>query len=354
MPSSVQTVRLVGLTALAVLLLVAFSPLFFQIYRTAAFNIVPRDDYGPYLQFILGKGGSLPGSPMIYRPWSVIVAVPFYYGLPFYAFSNLPTIDDAYLRATAALAAVSYLSVIGSAAVMFAICRRKLQASQKASLIVALLSMSLSAYVAQVGIDPLAILVITVLLYLIDRGWPFYLTLVLSTFMNEKIVFFIAIVLGLRLIFGRQWSEVPRLIVCGAAVISYLVVRILVYLPGYENQMMPASFLGTLIGTIPLMLSTKGVVTNLVPIGLVAVLAILAYRGIDRLNLRVQLVQKADVLVFVALLLIGMAIKMEYTIGRLVMFAYPLYLPVLSRWIDDWFPDRATAPVSRRIGTGPA
>jgi hypothetical protein len=337
--------RLLTLAIGVTLTLALFSPLFFEIYRAAAFNTAPRDDYAPYLQYILGQGGAAPGSPMIYRPLSVIVSVPFYYGLPFYAFSNLSEVDSAYLRATAALAAVSYLSVLGSAAVLYATCRRKLHASPKGSLLIALISISLSAFVGRTGIDPLAILAISVLLFFIDRGWPFYVALALSPFINEKVVFVIGIVLFVRFAADRQLSALPRLILCAVAVAAYFVVRIVANVPGNENQLMPATFISTMLSSVPLLFSAKGVYTNLLPVILMGVLAVLAYLGISRFDLRVRVVHRADIVVFVALMLIGLAIDVDFTLGRLVMFAYPLYLPVLSLWIDKWFPQTAEAQV---------
>ena len=120
------------LVALAVVFLVALAvPLFFEIYRTMAFNTHPRDDYGPYLQALVGEGGKIPGAPMVYRLFSVAAAIPFYYLLPVYSFSKLPPLDPAYLRATEALAAVSWLSILATAGVIFLICRQKLGASTK-------------------------------------------------------------------------------------------------------------------------------------------------------------------------------------------------------------------------------
>ncbi len=96
---------------LALVVLVSV-PVYFSDYRAAAFNIFPRDDYSPYLLAMTGETGDgpnrqaelFPSAPMAHRPLSVAAALPFYYVLPYYAFTNIEAPDEPYLRATAALA----------------------------------------------------------------------------------------------------------------------------------------------------------------------------------------------------------------------------------------------------------
>jgi len=330
------------LTALLVLLFLLSIPLFFEIYRAAAFNTAPRDDYGPYLQRLVGQGGEFPGAPMNYRLLSVLAAVPFYFLMPTYSFSNLANIDPHYLRATEALAAVSYLSLLASAGVIFLICQKKLGATTKSSLVVALLSVFFSAFISQVGVDPIAIFVISLLLYLIDRPWLFSALLLLSVGINEKIVFLFAIIFALRLIFERDRTTVVRFGVAAVAAVGYFAIRLVVNAPGWESQMAPSSYLPTFVSMIPYMFSFKGLVTNLMPTLVIAALALLDLHTVNRLHIDSPVWRRSDSLVFVVVLMMGMAINIQYTVGRLVMFTYPLYLPMLSRRIDDWFPDAET------------
>jgi hypothetical protein len=99
------------------LLSTLFHPFFFLIFRLMAFNTVPRDDYAPYLLWLLHQpGGAFPGSPYGYRILSVLVAAPLYYLMPALPLTNLPAdLAPAYLKATAALAAVSYLAMLAAA-----------------------------------------------------------------------------------------------------------------------------------------------------------------------------------------------------------------------------------------------
>ena len=331
--------------AIVLLFLLVTVPLFFDIFATAAFNIHPRDDYGPYLQAIVGQGGRVPDAPMVYRLFSVLAAVPIYFLLPVYAFTNLPDIDPQYLRATEALAALSYLSILASAGVIFLICRKFLEATVKSSLIVALLSLFFSSYTGE-GVDQIAILIICVLLYLIDRPIPFAVLMLLSIGFNEKVAFLFVIIFGLRLIVSRDRAALPQLGVSLLAAIGYVAVRLAVHAPGWENQMTPSTFLPGIIATVPYFTDAKGLVTNIVPTFIIGVLAWVDLTTADRLRVDSPIWRRSDVLVFVCMLFLGMAIGMQFTVGRLVMFTYPLYLPLLALWIDEWVPDPARSAVA--------
>ena len=85
------------------------------------FETVPRDHYEPFLLWLLGQpGGRLPSSPFGYRILPMVAAAPFYYLLPPITFSGLPaTVSLPALKATGAIAALSYLSVIATSVVVY-------------------------------------------------------------------------------------------------------------------------------------------------------------------------------------------------------------------------------------------
>jgi hypothetical protein len=337
--------RFLLIGAIVLLILLVTVPLFFDIFATAAFNIHPRDDYGPYLQAIVGQGGRVPDAPMVYRLFSVLVAVPMYFLLPVYSFTNLTDIDPRYLQATEALAALSYISILASAGVIFLICRKHLEATVKSSLIVALLSLFFSSFTSE-GVDQIAILIICVLLYLIDRPIPFAVVMLLSIGFNEKVAFLFVIIFALRLIVSRDRAALPLLGASLVAAIGYVAVRLAINAPGWENQMTPSTFLPGILATVPYFTSAKGLVTNIIPTVIIGVLAWVDLTTADRLRVDSPIWRRSDVLVFVCMLFLGMAIGMQFTVGRLVMFTYPLYLPLLSRWIDEWAPDPVRSAVT--------
>jgi len=101
-------------------------PLFFDVYRGAAFNIMPHDDYVPYLLYLLGEeGGAEPLNPAGYRLIAVAVAIPFYYILPRFSFSILEGVGDTYLQALEALSLVTYLAVVTASFVIYLLTRNR-------------------------------------------------------------------------------------------------------------------------------------------------------------------------------------------------------------------------------------
>jgi hypothetical protein len=105
---------------LALLLVLMTIPRFFDVFRTMAFNTVPRDDYAPYLLHFIGeKPDFTVYSPYGYRIFSFLMAFPFYKLLPVYRFTNLPALDESYLRATQALAMTSYLAILAACLTIF-------------------------------------------------------------------------------------------------------------------------------------------------------------------------------------------------------------------------------------------
>jgi len=86
---------------------------------------------------------------------------------------------------------------------------------------------------------------------------------------------------------------------------------------------------------------------NLLPIALVIILMGAAVYANHKTVRAAPYFQDSDVVVFMVLFLIAAVTDLQFTIGRVVMFAFPLYLPVASKLIDT----RSTAP-GYRIGAG--
>lgn len=316
-------------------------PIFFDIYREAAFNITPRDDYAPYLQYLIGHGGEMPSAPYVYRLFSVAIAIPFYYLLPAYTFSNLAGVDTSYLMAVEALSAVSYLSIVLTAVMIFFLARRRYGASPLASLVTALTSILLMEFVSRIGIDPLAVLMIAVLLYWIDRPWIFSLLIFVAIGINEKILFLFALLTFFRvvevLLKRRKKIEKSLLIpwmASWAALAGYFLVRAIVPVPGFENQINPATYWDNLIRTLRLSVSIKGLIQNGLPIVICAILAgSFSFQIAGKKNSD-ETIYGGDGIVFLAFLLIALVIDLQYTAGRVVMFTFPLYLPAMARLLD--------------------
>jgi hypothetical protein len=150
---------------------------------------------------------------------------------------------------------------------------------------------------------------------------------------------------ALRLLIARDRATALMLAAAVTALGAYVVIRLAVGATGNENQLSPSTYLGSIIRMIPQMVSFKGAVTNLLPTAIVAVLATLAWQTGRHWRPPGRLWRWSDSLVFVAILAAALAIDQpgvadaEFSIGRTVMFTYPLYLPMLALRIDNWFPD---------------
>lgn len=170
MGTSSLRVRLSESTALFVILMLLSCPIFFEIYRTSIFNVVPRDDFAPYLLFLTGNGGSVPGTWHGYRLISVLLAVPFYYVLPELRFSLLsPNVSAPYLRATEALSFTSFLFMTLGVVLIFRIARDRFGCSLSPSLAAGLLGFSFYHFTFLPGVDPIAIFFIAAGLYFLEK-----------------------------------------------------------------------------------------------------------------------------------------------------------------------------------------
>ncbi len=89
------------------------------------FDTLPRDDYAPFLLWLAGApGGAFPESPYGYRLLTMVAALPLYYALPALRLTNLPAaLTPQYVQATAAIAALSYLSLLAAGLLSYRIAR---------------------------------------------------------------------------------------------------------------------------------------------------------------------------------------------------------------------------------------
>ncbi|CAH2599810.1 conserved membrane protein of unknown function [Rhodovastum atsumiense] len=315
--------------ALFALVAVALSPFYFVIFRLMAFGTVPRDDYAPFLLALLGEpGGAMPESPYGYRLLSVLVAAPFYYLLPSLPLTNLPPdLPLPSLRATEALAFVSYLAMILAGFVAFATARTREGLPPATAALAGLLLFVLCWYSQFFALDPLAILVIALLLWLLPRpGW-FAAVMLLAPLTNEKIIIVFAVWLSLRCIvsaserqrLGRAW--LATLLAGGL----YLAMVMLVHLPGNEYQLDTAGYFATIRTNLAAWASGRGLVLNVLPLLVLAGLALLGHRFPGAPGHRRRIVA-ADLMVIPALVVVALVLTQFFQVGRIVMHAAPLFV----------------------------
>src|SRR6266851_4888074 len=220
-----------------VICLISF-PVFFDIYRKVACNTAPRDDYAPFLLLFISHQGRWPGSPFGYRILSVIPAIPLYWLLPFYKFSLLPKTDLAYLKATEALSAVSFLATAGAATVAFKMVRSKLGRGLGEAAFAAMLTIALAHFDGIGGVDPVGVLFVFVLLYCFERGAIFCPLVIVAPFANEKTLFFFLFLVAGRLIFVPSFwrSHIWQIAAVVASLAIYIIVLKFSGLLGNEGQ----------------------------------------------------------------------------------------------------------------------
>ncbi len=318
------------------LLFLITSPLFFEIYRTAVFNTVPRDDYAPYLLALIGENGQIPNPTYVYRVLSVTIAIPFYYLLPVYYFTNLSNADVPYLKATQALSFVSYVSLVVTALIIYAIARKKFNARVESSFIVGVLSFFLSNYISKIGIDPFVILIISLLVFYIKNPRVFLPLAFISIAINEKISVIFATIFIFRFFISiknhRKFGYFYQLLFSCGGVLIYLVVTYGLRLPGNEVQTNPKYFISSFQSSLFNTMSIKGLYFNILPVVILLLIIFLVIKF-----RRQSFFDVSDVSAFFVLLILALLTTKGYNIGRIVMHSYPLYLPYLVFFIDDIF-----------------
>jgi len=306
--------------ALAILL----SPFFFVLYRLEVFSTLPRDDYAPYLLWLNGDAsGGIPDSPYAYRLLSVALAWPFLHLLPAIPLSNIPgDLPSGFLRATAALSALSYLGTLGTALLTVRLAQREAGLDLPASLLAGALAWLLCWQTQITAIDPVALMAITGGLCLLRRPLWFSALMLLSIGLNEKIALTLAIWLALRCLASTEDRRMlwrPALAAC-LAVLGYGLLVLLLRRGGNEYQMQPASFPITIAENLRAYLSTRGLLLNVLPTAMLAVIGWLGYRP------RPGLFARIDMLVIPAMMAVALVLTHLFQAGRLVMHAAPIFV----------------------------
>ncbi len=323
---------------LTLLLLLMTIPRFFEIYRTMAFNTIPHDDYATYLLHFLGEKSyfTIAYSPYGYRVLSYLAAAPFYELLPVYRFTNLPPIDENYLRAYQALAMSSYLAILAACLLIYLTAKNRLRLSIPISLLSAFMAFMLFEFTNMSAVDPMAIFLISLLFYFLEQPAPFSAIVLLSVPFNEKVsvVFFMLLIARLaiqRKAFQERWQLLFTMLAMGV----YFLIRTVVGLPGFEHQTSINSFLPSFIYTLRDTLSLKGAIQNLLPIFILLLIYFLALQSLK--HKRTPYFFWSDILVLAGLALLAFVTRLEYTVGRIVMYSFPLYLPAACASIGIFF-----------------
>jgi hypothetical protein len=313
----------VNTAAVFLLACVVSLPLFFEIYRIAAFNTVPSDGYERFVLYFTSGKGSWPGAPFGYRALSVLAAVPFYWILPLYRFT-LSHGDPSTLRALQALAFLSFVAIAATATVAYIAVRRTLRGSASEAAFAASFSIVLSGFCGRgADIDALAIFLIFLLLYWLERPTLFCPVFLITPFVNEKILgFFVFLCIARSIFVPGFWTSYRWQIGSVAiAVFMYALMVKIVHLPGNDYQTSIAELLPSVVSTLAITFSAKGIFMNLVFTLVVLVPCLLLF--LDRCPAN-SLITAYDFLVPIGMFMTGLATRVEFDVGRIVTHALPL------------------------------
>lgn len=303
---------------------IVLSPFLVVLYRLCVFHTVPYDDYAPFLLWLAGSDqGRLPDSPYVYRLGAMILAWPVFSLVPPVGFTNLPADTPAqWLRATLAINLISYLALVGAAAVTCHTAVRGCRLAPTQGLIAGMLVFILGWFTGIEAIDGVSLLLITLGIAWVMQPLPFALLAALSVGINEKVALVLAIWLAVRMLLvpaDRARLAWPAA-VAAMAVVAYFALVATLRMPGNEYQTNVAGFLGTIMMNLGAYASARGLALNIFPILILAAVAAWGHR-----TPAVAPFNRADVLTIPALMGVALVFTQFFQAGRIVMHAAPLF-----------------------------
>jgi hypothetical protein len=301
---------------------ILLSPFFFVLFRLAVFNTVPHDDYAPYLLWLDGNArGGIPESPYCYRLLSMVMAWPLFRLMPAIPLTNLPPVmSDETVRAVAALTMLSYVASIATALLTYRLGRKEGGLDRGHAMAAGGLAWALGWYTQITAIDALALLFITAALCAIRTPWAFGVLLLASVGVNEKIALVLAIWLVIRglLDAGFRRDFAWQIVLAIGAVGLYALLVAVLKMPGNEYQLRPGGFADTITENLTAYATSRGLFLNVLPITVLAALAIGARST--------RLFRRMDVLLIPALTVVALVLTHLFQAGRIVMHAAPLFV----------------------------
>ena len=185
-------------------------------------------------------------------------------------------------------------------------------------------------YTDYFALDPLAIMLITLGLYVLPSRQGFTVLLLATPVINEQIAVVFALWLSFRCLtaqadreaLGLQWATSI------VALLIYAALIVVVQLPGGGHQFDPATYLETLRTTLAAQATPGALLVALPPVVLLLAVGLLGHFGWPRRDAPRPTwearFRRVDLLVIPALA--GVALAQMFEAGRLVMLAAPLFV----------------------------
>lgn len=320
---------------LAITLLMTF-PLYITAYRISSANIIPLDNYRGMVSAF--SQGNLHGfhSPFGYRILTPLLAVPFTkYSPP--VFSQLAEkTSPEWIRTTFALCTVSYGFLLLTTVALYAYMRDIAIPlwGNIAALLVFWASPAREIYLYPI-VDASAFFFIVMLYWMYEkqRHWWFLgLSLIGITAKETSII-----VIGLTLLnHAAAWPERRRpatyyLFLLLPAVLLYILAKLLFSFPGNERQLYIWEY-PFRIATLPSLISSlRGFLLNVYPLWPIALALYWFLRNKKRKDEPcTRHFHWVHALVTLELILLGVFLEVEYNIGRIAFFSFPLFISILG------------------------
>jgi hypothetical protein len=319
------------LAAMAIMVIAAVLPMFFDVYRSVYFVTVSFDDYSHYLLWLLGlPGAEIPPSPHVYRLGSVVAAAPFYH-LPLVKFSGegifrAPVETPLeYAKALQAMCAANifYGSVAAIVAGTYLALRRNVPVGW--AFAATLASLLLTRYFAMNSADGIALLPLMIaMIGIIERKVAILVpAVILGTIVNEKVALVAFLVLALRFVFVPEHRRVhlALLLIAGFALAAYAVTVLTLALPGLDNQRDPGTYLNSIADSLHHLTGMKGLYQNIWPCLFIVLLWLVSIVRTEKHSI----VYNIDIGAVALLFVFALALDVDYNVGRIVMFSMPLF-----------------------------
>lgn len=310
------------------LFLILVTPIFFIIYRIMIFNTTPYDPYYEYLLYHLGKNpGFVPQSPFIYRFLYPILGGFIFKITPIIPLSQNSVFSPDEALAIQSLALLNSIIII-TIFVLSGVYLIKQKYFNKpviicSSIVILFLLFQTSFF----GIDPMSLLCILVLLFYINNPKIFSTGILLSLLVNEKValLYFLYFILTLKSI---KLNHVP-LLSSFLSCLFYYILRKYGPFEGYDNQVIFSHYLPSFISSFNYIFGLKGLYLNIFPVLILIIFYLFS-------NTHINLLWLLPIL----LLLIGMLMNLNFTIGRFVLHALPFFIPAIYQTLDVFLDTR--------------
>ena len=313
--------------------------LFFEIYRMAVFDAMPHDDYGYYLLYLIGDEGAGTTVPVpashAYRFLAVWMAVPFYDLLPFFTFTGAsPELSENYLKSLLSLSFITYLSIVLTCIYSYLIARYRFGTSQMVALITLLFTYLMCQHLREglYGVDAMGVLMMTLTVYYMPNKYLYFALLLIGIFVNEKVAMVFFMLMVGRFVFYSEYRSKKYalyLIAPTLALLLYALVNIYFRLPGNEAHRDYHFFLEQFMTTLMFSLTLKGFILNIIPVLLLIGFYLLANISAKQVTSSIYF-KPSDILPLLGLVFITHLVNVDYNAGRIVMYVFPLYVPLAT------------------------